>query len=76
MYISYYSGKFNSGDGLRMVSAEELRCVVCGKKLRGESCKIYRSPANEELKLCVCSEHEDYINALDSLKLPSKENNP
>jgi hypothetical protein len=58
------------------VSGEELRCVVCGKKLQGKSCKIYRSPTNEEVKLCVCSEHEDYIKTLDSLKLPSKENKP
>jgi hypothetical protein len=58
-----------------MVSWEEFRCVVCGKKLERKSCKIYRSPANRELKLCVCSKHEDYIKALDTLELPSTKNN-
>jgi hypothetical protein len=58
-----------------MVSKEEPRCVVCGKKLGGKPCKIYTSPASKELKLCVCSEHEDYIKALDSLNLPYTENN-
>ena len=59
-----------------MTSKEELRCVVCGKKLRGKNFKIYASPTKKELKLYVCSEHEDYIKALDSLELPSTENNP
>ena len=82
MLINCFIGKFNAdiaveqGRGLRMVSMEELRCVICGKKLEGKSCKIYRSPANEELKLCICTEHEDYIKALDALELPSRENKP
>ena len=63
-------------DGLRMMSKKEPRCVVCGKMIRGEDFKIYSNPANKELKLYVCSEHEDYIKALDTLELPSTENNP
>ncbi len=63
-------------NGLSTVSNEEIRCVVCGKKLKGKSCKIYRNPSNEELKLCVCSDHEDYINALDTLGLLSTNFSP
>ncbi len=58
------------------MSKEEIRCVICGKKLRGKHFKVYRSPTNEELKLYVCSEHVDYIKALDTLEFPSKENKP
>ncbi|UCC57640.1 MAG: hypothetical protein JSW14_04460 [Candidatus Bathyarchaeum sp.] len=58
------------------MSKEELRCVVCGKKLRGKHFKTYQSPTQKEIKLYVCSEHKDYIKALDSLKLPSTEKNP
>jgi hypothetical protein len=82
MFITYCIGKFKAnlaskqGRGLSTVYKEELRCVVCGKKLQGKSFKIYRSPANEELKLCVCSEHIEYIKTLDALGLPPTENNP
>ena len=51
-------------------------CVVCGRKIRGNAFKIYSNPKNKELKLYVCTEHKEYIKALDSLELPSTENNP
>ena len=58
------------------MSKDELRCVVCVKKLRGKHFKIYQRPAQKEMKLYVCSEHKDYIKALDSLELTSTENIP
>ena len=61
---------------LRLVSKTESRCVVCGKKIRGNTFKIYSNPKNKELKLYVCTEHKEYIKALDTLKLPSTENKP
>jgi DNA-directed RNA polymerase subunit N (RpoN/RPB10) len=81
MHIIYCIEKFRAdlaveqGRGLKKVSKEELRCVVCGKKLQGKSYKIYRSQTNEELKLCVCFKHKDYIKTLDALGLPFTENN-
>jgi DNA-directed RNA polymerase subunit N (RpoN/RPB10) len=55
------------------MSKEEPRCVVCGKKVRGNSFKMYGNPA-KEIKFYICSEHKDYIKVLDSLELPSTEN--